>query len=85
MVYQNQLANVWVVCESHRTQLILRTSFFLSLIIHVALCQLVFEAKFISVLKATIAYLVLFVVLFLVVSLAVIPFAFHEIVLGAPK
>lgn len=63
----------------------LETSFFLSLIIHVALCQLVFEAKLISVLKATIAYLVLFVLLFLVVSLAVIPFVFHEIVLGTSK
>ena len=63
----------------------LNTSAFLTLIIHIALCMVIFKVNIVPALKATIAYLVLFVLTFILVAFLAIQFSLHEMIPGISK
>lgn len=58
---------------------------FLTLGTHIFLCMLIFKAQFIPALKASLSYVVLIVVTFLLVAFLAVQFSFHEIILGGLK
>lgn len=63
----------------------LNTSAFLTLIIHIALCMVIFKVNIVPALKATIAYLVLFVLTFMLVAFLAIQFSLNEMIPGISK
>ena len=64
---------------------VLNTSFLLTLTIHIGLCMVVFKVQIIPALKASLAYVILFVFTFVLVAFLAIQFSFHEIIMGASK
>jgi hypothetical protein len=60
----------------------LNTSAFLTLIIHIALCMVIFKVNIVPALKATIAYIILFVLTFMVVAFLAIQFSLNELIPG---
>lgn len=61
------------------------SSFFLTLTIHIALCMVVFKVQIVPALKATIAYIVLFALTFILVAFLAIQFSLHELIPGISK
>ena len=63
----------------------LNTSAFLTLIVHIGLCMLIFKVNIVPALKATIAYIILFVLTFMLVAFLAIQLSLHEMVPGISK
>jgi hypothetical protein len=61
----------------------LNTSIFVALALQIGLSMLIFNAQFISALKAALAYVVLFSVTFIIVAFIAIQFSLHTFVTGA--
>jgi hypothetical protein len=63
----------------------LNTSAFLTLTIHIGLCMVIFKVNIVPALKATIAYIVLFVLTFMLVAFLAIQFSLQEFIPGISK
>ena len=63
----------------------LNTSVFLTLIIHIGLCMLIFKVNLVPALKATIAYIILFVLTFMLVAFLAIQFSMQDLLPGFSK
>lgn len=61
------------------------TSALLTLTIHIVLCMVIFKVNIVPALKATIAYLILFVLTFMIVAFLAIQFSLNEMIPGISK